>query len=293
MRLDPLAPIVNTNVGFDAQRFGDSAEAAARFQTAVEIDPAFAVAYSGLSRHAMLRGDFVEALHRIDQAIERAPARVYFPARKGVMHLQLGRIEEAARWIELARQKVAPSEFDWELILALHMARGNRDALAEAAADEAYPPLQRGQAALALGDRMAARALYEQGRPDARREIDEILNDDWTWRMPHWINRAHLRMDAGDSRGQDDLEQYIAEAERVGSEGLVHGDVRYFAATAHALLGHREEALQALESALQAGWRHRWWAQLDWNLAGLQEDSRFTAWLARLGPLSEPAGSAQ
>ena len=99
-------------------------EAAARFETAVEIDPAFAVAYSGLSRQAMLRGDFVEALRRIDQAIERAPARVYFPARKGVMYLQLGRIEEGARWIELARQKVPASEFDRELILALHMACG-------------------------------------------------------------------------------------------------------------------------------------------------------------------------
>lgn len=293
LRLDPLAPIVNTNVGFDAQRFGDATEAAARFETAVEIDPAFAVAYSGLSRQAMLRGDFVAALRRIDQAIERAPSRVYFPARKGVMYLQLGRIEEGARWIELARQKVPASEFDRELILALQMAYGNRDALTAAVADEAYTILQRGQAALALGDRMAARAFYEQGRPDARREIDEILNDDWMWRMPHWINRAHLRIEAGDPRGSDELEQYIAEAERVGAEGLVHGDIRYYAATAHALLGQPDRALHALESALQVGWRHRWWVQLDWNLQGLQQDSRFADWLARLGPLSEPPGSAR
>ena len=45
--LDPLSPIINANVGFDALRFGDEAEAEARFTAAIEIDPAFQVPYSG------------------------------------------------------------------------------------------------------------------------------------------------------------------------------------------------------------------------------------------------------
>ena len=48
--LDPLSPIINANVGFDALRFGDEAEAEARFAAAIEIDPAFQVPYSGMTR---------------------------------------------------------------------------------------------------------------------------------------------------------------------------------------------------------------------------------------------------
>jgi TolB-like protein/Flp pilus assembly protein TadD len=293
LRLDPLAPIVNTNAGFDAQRFGDSAEAIARYQTAIDIDPGFAVAYSGLSRQATLRGDFVEALRLVDCAIERAPGRAFFPARKGLLLLQMGDLEAATRWVDEAQSRVAGSEFDAELILALRMARGDRSALARIVADEGHTVLQRGQAAIALGDLAVARTLYEQGQPDARREIDEILNDDWVWRLPHWINRAHLRLEAGDPRGRDDLERYLVEAGRVAAQGLVNGEVRYDSATAQALLGRPDLAIAALEAALQSGWRHAWWARLDWNLRGLQQDSRFAAWLARLGAGSESQGSSR
>jgi TolB-like protein len=292
LRLDPLAPIVNTNAGFDAQRFGDSAEAIARYQTAIDIEPGFAIAYSGLARQAMFRGDFAEALRLVDCAIERAPGRAFFPARKGLLYLQMGDLDAAAHWIDEARSRVAASEFDAELILALQMACGDRSALARIVRDESGAVPERGQAAIALGDLAAARELYEQGEPDARREIDEILNDDWVWRLPHWINRAHLRLEAGDPRARGDLERYLAEARRVAEQGLVNGELRYYSATAHALLGRTDLAFEALEAALQAGWRHAWWARLDWNARGLEQDSRFAAWLARLGPRGASPGSS-
>ncbi|HEX7375414.1 MAG TPA: tetratricopeptide repeat protein [Steroidobacteraceae bacterium] len=294
LRLDPLAPIVNTNVGFDAQRFGDVAEAAARFKVALDVDPGFSIAFSGLARQAMMRGDAATALHLITQAVERAPGRWFFPARKALMHLQAGDLDAAGAALDLAWSFAPANSFDCELHLAFHMARGNRSELLRIAQahDGDYSPLQRGLAYLALGERTAARESYEAGDADAQREIDEILNDDWVWRVPHWLNRAHLRLEAGDARGRADLEHFVERAERVAAQGLVSGEIRYWTGTALGLLGDRERAFAALEAALQAGWRHAWWVALDWNVEPLREDSRFAAWLARLPPGDRDPGSA-
>jgi TolB-like protein/Flp pilus assembly protein TadD len=284
LRLDPLAPIVNTNVGFDALRFGNKAEGNARFATAIEIDPGFAVPYSGMAHLHSLDGDFTEALRWIERAIERAPARAFFHARKGLLHLQSGDLAAASALIDKAQRMSPDNHFDSELIIALHMARGERDALERIASGEggrAYTAHQRGQACIRLGDFDAARALYEQDAPSLRREIDEVLNDDWIWRLPHSINRAHLRLAAGDARGRHDLEQFLAEADRVWSQGLVNAEVRYWAATAHAVLGHRDRALEELGEAIRVGWRHAWWARLDWNLRDLADDPRLGGLLAR------------
>ena len=294
LRLDPLAPIVNTNVGFDAQRFGNIGEATARFKAALDIDPGFSIAYSGLARQAMMRGDATTALQLIAQAVERAPSRWFFPARMALMYLQAGDADAAAAALEQAWSFAPANSFDCELHLAFHMARGNRPELQRiaGASDGSYSALQRGQACIALGDRVAAREFYERGEPDARREIDEILNDDWVWRLPHWLNRAHLRLEAGDERGRADLELWVARARSVAAQGLVSGEIQYWTAMACGLLGARDAAFEALEAALRAGWRHAWWVALDWNVATLRDDSRFAIWLARLPPGARPGGSS-
>jgi Tfp pilus assembly protein PilF len=64
LRLDPLSPIANTNAGFDALRFGEENEAAARFAVAIEIDPGFAVPYSGMAKLDATRGALRDAAQR-------------------------------------------------------------------------------------------------------------------------------------------------------------------------------------------------------------------------------------
>jgi TolB-like protein/Flp pilus assembly protein TadD len=271
-RLDPLSPIVNTNVGFDAWRFGDAEEAAARFKAAMEIDPSFAVPYSGASKVAAWRGDLGEALRWIDDAIERAPNRAYYSARKGLLLLQSGDVDAAKACIDAAAAKSTDGVFDPELVVALHMARADRDALTRIASGQAgptYREAQRAQAWIALGDHAAARELYERARPDPGRAIRRILNDDWIWRLPHSVNLAHLRLQAGDERAQADLERVLAETASVSSQGIVNADVTYLAATALRVLGRRDEAAAKLADARRAGWRNDWWARVDWNLQGL------------------------
>lgn len=266
-RLDPLSPIVNTNVGFDAWRFGDTAEAAARFRAAMEIDPEFAVPLSGMARLSARRGEFDEALRWIDEAIELAPSRAFFPARKALMLLQAGRAEAAAECAAEAGRLAPGGVLDPEFSVALQVARGDREALASLVSGEhvAVPPGVRAQAHIALGNLDAAREIYERHPPDPRREIDEVLNDDWTWRLAHSVNFGHLRLAAGDERGRGDLERVLAEVERVAAEGIVSAEVSYWAASALSVLGRSDEAQERLGEARRRGWRNDWWQRVDWN----------------------------
>lgn len=281
-RRDPLSPIVNTNVGFDALRFGDAAEAEARFRAAMDIEPAFPVPYSGMARLHATRGDPRGALRWLELAIERAPTRAFYFARRGLVLLQLGDVAAAAASIEKACATSPDNAFDSELVIGLRIVQDDRAALERIARGEAtrgFTPAQRGQAYIALGELERARELYETTTGTVRQQIDDVINDDWIWRLPHVVNRAHLRLLAGDERGRRELEELLAELERTWSQGIVNMDTMYWAASAYAVLGLRERALAQLEDAQRRGWRHTWWARCDWNMQSLADDPQYRALL--------------
>ena len=283
-RLDPLSPIVNTNVGYDALRFGDLTEATARFTAAMEIDPAFPVPYSGMSRLNALRGDIAEAQRWLDRAIERSPTRAFYFARRGLLLLQQGNMDAAAASINEACCSSPDNEYDSDLVIALYMVRDDRAALRRVADGESqrrFGPAQQAQARIAVGDAAAALELYAQHPTDVHRAIYDLISDDWIWRLPHVVNRAHLRADAGDERGRAELEQLLAALEDVRSDGILNMDALYWAASAHAVLGRRERALAQLEDAVRHGWRHVWWARHDWNMQSLAADAHYRELLDR------------
>lgn len=283
-RLDPLSPIINANVGFDALRFGDVAEAEARFAAAIEIDPAFQVPYSGMARLHATRGSLEEALRWIDRAVERAPTRAFYLARKGLILAQLGRTDAAVAAVTAACCNPTGNRFEADLVAGLRVVAGDRAALrsiADYAGGCIWTPAQRAQAQLALGNPTAALQAYAADPPDARRAINDLINDEWVWRLPHAVNHAHLRIDGGDERGTDVLREIFARVEELRTEGIVNVDALYWAASAHAVLGEKERALELLEEAVGRGWRHAWWARHDWNMAGLTDDSRYRELLAR------------
>jgi TolB-like protein/Tfp pilus assembly protein PilF len=283
-RLDPLSPIANTNVGYDALRFGDTAEAAARFAVAMEIDPAFPVPYSGMSRMCMARGDLQDARRWIDRAIERAPNRAFYFARRGLLQLCEGDVAGASESLDTACEVSPNNEYDSDLVIALYIVEGDRAALERVASMETtrvFGPGQRAQAQLALGNHAAARALYEDHPIEARREIGDLINDDWIWRLPHLVNRGHLRVAAGDERGRAELEALLATCDEMGAQGIVNTYMQYWVASLHAVLGRRERALDVLDDAIRRGWRHAWWARHDWNMESLANDPSYRTLLER------------
>jgi TolB-like protein/Tfp pilus assembly protein PilF len=284
-RLDPLSPIVNTNVGFDALRFGDLAESRTRFSAAMEIDPNFPVPYSGMSRLSASRGDIRDALLWLDRAIGVAPTRAYYYARRGLLLLQLGELDAASTALDTACGYSPENVLAAELVIALAIVRADRSTLERIARgdEHGYDLAQRGQAWIALGDLDAARALYGQTDIDMRRVIEDILTDDWMWRLPHIVNRAHLSIAAGDERGRRELEEFSALLEVPWTQGIINMGTLYLAASASAVLGRRERALELLEDAIDRGWRHAWWAQHDWNMRNVADDPKYQELLGRAG----------
>jgi tetratricopeptide (TPR) repeat protein len=286
-RLDPLSPIINANVGLDALRFGDDAEAEARFRTAIEIDPGFPVPYSGMARLHAARGSPQEALRWIDQAVARAPNRTFYLARRALILAQLGQLDAAFAAIEAACCNPNGNRFEADLVTGLRIATGNRTALESMANHECgsgWTQAQRAQALLALGEHSAALEAYAEDSPDPRGQVNDLVNDDWVWRLPHVVNHAHLLIEAGDERGRDTLRTLVARADEIRADGIVSVDALYWVASAHAVLGESEQALDRLEEAGTRGWRHAWWARHDWNWSALADERRFRNLLARGGP---------
>ena len=223
---------------------------------------------------------------------EVAPQRAFYQARRGLLLLQACRLEEAGHAVEEARARARDNVFDAELIVALHMALDDREALgciASGKASQAFGIAQRAYACVVLGRRDEALALYETATLDPCAELDEILNDDWIWRLPHSITRAHLRLEAGDhDRARQELQDFVGRAGRLFAQGIVSGEVRYWTATACLLLGRVEEGVSHLQVAVDGGWRHAWWARLDWNLRSSIADPR----VAALVKQAEPADAA-
>jgi TolB-like protein/tetratricopeptide (TPR) repeat protein len=288
-RLDPLAPIVVTNAGFDALRFGHDDEARERFQAAIELDPQFPVPLSGMARLESTRGRVREALRWVDRAIEVAPSRSFYRARRALLLQQLGLADEADAALEDARRLAAPNRFDVELVIALRIARGDREALeriASGGAGAAYGTAQRAYACLALGRLAEAHALYQQATLSSCDEIDDVLNDEWVWRLPHSIACAQLCAAFGEQpRGREQLIGFVERAEGYFAKGIVSGDIRYWTAAACLMLGRVEEGIAHLESAVTGGWRHGWWARLDPNLRPWLDDPRVASLVARAGTI--------
>ena len=286
LRLDPLAPIINTNAGIDSARFGKDDEAESRFRHAIELDPAFPVPYSGMARLKAARGSLDEALRWIQQAVERAPTRAFYLARKGFLHLQLGQLDRAQEWLLAARAHAADSQFIGDAELALAIAADDRNKMESiAGAQHDCDAAQNAVAAWVLGDEKQALSLYEQKCPDSGMLIFEMINDEWVWRFPHSLYRARLRQLNGDAGAAAEAESFLDSIENIRSDGIVNQNTEYWAIVALLILGRDEAALDRLEKAIDGGWRNLWWARVDPALATLATNARFGQLLARTAKL--------
>ena len=95
------------------------------------------------------------------------------------------------------------------------------------------------------------------------------------------VNYAHLRSLVGDEDGKRALHELVVRTEELRADGIVNADSVYWVASAYAVMGETERALEALEEAVTRGWRHAWWTRHDWNWVGFEGNSRYRDLLAR------------
>ncbi len=103
--------------GMQALRRQDHAEAARRFEAAIDLDAANPPAYMNLGDVKQLQGDQAGAIDAWERLVERAPERAYLVfSRLETAHAARGAGE---RFADLCRRLIADSPQDWRARLAL------------------------------------------------------------------------------------------------------------------------------------------------------------------------------
>jgi TolB-like protein/Flp pilus assembly protein TadD len=282
-RLDPLSPIINHIYAGRLRNLGDYAGAESRLLKAIEIDPSFARAHQGLATlyfHELGRLDDAAIMaYRASRLNPEVPTNYALLAN---ILLNLGDIEGAERWIDRATD-IEPSNLDVRNVLAsIHVAAGRWTQAADVSrrALEQFP---RGGMAtwivsmshLREGRTTEALAAFETGFPGLLDEEGPVVSRRNIGMAPHVIRVLQIRGET--ERAERLLRQamdfYAANRDSGIYVGLLT-DVRL-----NALAGDADEALTAMRTHIDAGWRFLALNFFDRtpSLDAIRDDPRFTA----------------
>jgi len=125
-----ILAFLDTAIGLEADQRGDAAEAARRFEAAIERDPATVPAYLNLGDLRERQGDTARAVATWEQMIEVTPARAYLAFDR--LQRAYGRLLAGERFETMCRRLIAGNAQDWRARLALAGHLAERSASAEA-----------------------------------------------------------------------------------------------------------------------------------------------------------------
>jgi serine/threonine-protein kinase len=293
----------------------DCDEAVEHFQHAVRLDHTFALAHSGLGAcfaNKVLKGlggaeDYELAENAFSRALDLDPNLV--EARILMVFIYLSRGEKRKARAEVARlAKQAPNEPAVYFVKgALHRLDGEYDR-----ALRAFGKLARlDPAARVVASYNRARVfMYQHRHDDALLELEQgarvephhplirtfqavVLGRSGDTaeavRVLREVLEEHPTMDGiRPLLAQQLVRQGDPEAareqltERVREAADADHDIAYWLATAHAMLGERDDALKWLERAVELGNENRTWFESDPNWEALREDPRFVALMRRI-----------
>ena len=102
--LDPQSPIIRGDYAETLTGAGRHDEALAQYRKSVEIDPEFAVGYSGIGReYRYSYGRFADAAAAIKKAIQLSPEYPWLYLELANIHLDWGEPDQAAAWLDEIR----------------------------------------------------------------------------------------------------------------------------------------------------------------------------------------------
>jgi eukaryotic-like serine/threonine-protein kinase len=253
---------------------GDYERAEAAFERALALDPKLLEARLHMVFILLARGDKAEARERVAVMQREAPNEVGVQFVSATLARLDGRYEQAleafARMVKINPAERVVASYNRARIL-MYQGRYD-DALAEldigAAAEPAHPLVKtfravvlarRGDAAAAV--RIMREVLERHPRMDGVRPL-----------------LAQFLIKQGETEGaRAELNEGAREAADADH------DVAYWLATAHALLGERDEAFRWLARAITLGNENRPWFESDPNWETLREDPRFGELMRRIG----------
>ncbi|HEY0322202.1 MAG TPA: protein kinase [Pyrinomonadaceae bacterium] len=294
----------------------DCDEACSRFERAIELDPNFALAYSGLGAcyaNRVFKGfgsaeDYERAEEAFDKATAIDPEVVEARMLMVFIYLSRGEKKKAREAVARLRQK-APNhaavyfvkavvhrldgEYDralrsWDKLASLDpaarvVAAYNRARIFwyQDMQDEAMDELDRASAIEPdhpLVKTFRARILYYRGEYQIAAELlRDVLKDNPKMNGIRPILAMCLSAMGEHEAARAELNEQVLES------AAADHDIAYWTASVYALEKEPEEAFKWLERAIELGNENRKWFETDSNWASLRDDPRFKELMERIG----------
>lgn len=125
--LDPLSPIINTQVGYPYYCARDYDAAIVEFKNALELEPNFAPALNYLARSYQAKGLNEEAMTTFHKAVEHSGGSPVMKARLGWAYAKIGKTGEARRILNELEEEAKTRYVAACLIASLHVALGDKE----------------------------------------------------------------------------------------------------------------------------------------------------------------------
>ena len=269
--LNPLAPHINSAVAAAYEKLGRFDEAISQYERTVEIAPYFGAVYYRLGRLKWeIEGDAAATKQLYEQAMAVDPGNPWGPNWMARLFLDLGDDTRAAEWLAIA--ELSGEDIATEELRALLLTREGGQSPQRVEIAQRYYSESRFQGFRDRFLRIVRDAHLEQNRPDAaialyRETHPELFQDepsiDWL-NFTLAVDLAHVLAQTGQQKGVETLlrrtEDYIAGIPRLGccDYGLTDVEIA-------AIRGDEEQALTALEQAIDEGWKVDWWWDTEYN----------------------------
>ena len=287
-RLDPLSGIVKYSLGSALESLGRFDDAREQYQSAIRIDPGFAVGYSALGfLDWFVRGRLDEAIVPLRKAASLDPGNPQYPAVLALIWAELGSHPEADQW--LTRTRAISTDTFWSDFAAFLVRQDRGDEAEVAGYAEAVlaqnPTANFALSFLSLIDLRSDRAdiALERFRavfPVLLGDAVPVINDT---NYSQAADVALLLHKEGDhARANLLLDRsmaFVKTIPRMGVNGYGIADVRILA-----VQGKGEQALAALRQAVDEGWRIAWRNSLQYDptVLSLHDEPGFQAIIAEL-----------
>lgn len=272
-KLDPTAPTILYNIGFERSKRGDFDGARAEFEKLVELRPDNPLGYRGLADAAFRKGRFALSLEQWEIAGRLSPEAGQYQSSYRDVLFGLQMLDE------LRPLALAAGEEVNVLLLERDFAAIDEKMRFEIAAnpDDPWLKFEAGWYRYLAGDTAAADTLML--------EADASFSDEDRFAMPMCSPAIEVAL-ALRTQGKDEqAESYLTRCEALlkTARDSVFEDylLDHLAARLAAMRGDADLAVSHMENAYAHGWRE-WWTDLDPVLAPIKSDSAMMRIFAKI-----------